>query len=149
VPEYPVRAMLSGVLLFVIGIAIAGSTVITEWRDRDRRDGYATANGTVVDMLPGPANSPPRPVVSFDTPEGERIRFMSLTRSTWRAPKVGDAVRVIYPLGFPQEARIDPRSIRWTRLGIALGAAVVLMLLGGYVAWYARRRDAQLRSAVE
>lgn len=147
--EYPVRATLAGVLLFVIGMAIAGSTLITEWRDRERREGWAAASGTVVDTLPGPAGGSPRPVVSFETPEGERIRFTSLTRSTWRAPKMGDAVPVIYPIGFPQEARIDPRAIRWTRVGIALAAALVLMLLGGYVAWYAQRRDAQLRSAVE
>lgn len=147
--EYPVRATLAGVLLFVIGMAIAGSTLITEWRDRERRDGWTRAHGTVVDMLPGPAGSSPRPVVSFETPEGERIRFTSMTRGTWRTPQMGDAVPVVYPLGFPQEARIDPRSIRRARTAIALGAATVLMLLGGYVAWYARRRDAQLRSAVE
>jgi len=52
----------------------------------------------------------------------------------------------MYPIGLPSEARIDPRSIRWTRFGIALGAALVLMVLGGYVAWYAQRRDAIRRT---
>lgn len=145
-PEYPVRATLAGVLLFVIGIAIAGSTVMTERRARERREAWVEANGTVVDMLPGPANGSPRPVVTFETPEGERIRFTPIGRSSWRAPKVGDAVHVIYPIGLPNEARIDPQSIRWTRFGIALGAALVLMVLGGYVAWYAQRRDAIRRT---
>ena len=140
--EYPVRATLAGVLLFVIGMAIAGSTVISERRERERRSVWAEATGTVVDMLSGPANGSPRPVVSFETPEGERIRFTPIGHSSWRTPKVGDAVPVVYPIGLPNEARIDPRSIRWTRLGIAIGAALALMVLGGYVAWYAQRRDA-------
>lgn len=147
--EYPVRATLAGVLLFVIGLAIAGSTVISERRDRQRRQAWMKAAGTVVDVLPGPADGSPRPVVSFETPEGERIRFTPTTRGAWQAPKVGDAVPVIYPFGMPNEARIDPRAIRWTRFGIAIGAALLLMGLGGYVAWYAQRRDIERRSAVE
>ena len=147
--EYPVRATLAGVLLFVIGMAIAGSTIITEKRDRERREGWVTANGTVVEMLPGPPNAPPRPVVSFDTAEGERVRFTPIGRSTLRTLKVGDAVPVIYPFMLPSQARIDPRSIRWVRIGVALGAALVLMALGGYVARYAQRKDARQRSAVE
>jgi hypothetical protein len=138
--EYPVRATLAGVLLFVVGMAIAGSTVISERRDRELREGWISVNGTVVDMLPAPPNGSPRPVVAFDTAEGERVRFTAIGRSTWRALKIGDAVPVIYPFALPNQARIDPRAIRWTRTGIALGSALVLMVLGGYVAWYARSR---------
>ena len=142
--EYPVRATLAGVLLFVIGMAIAGSTVMTERRERERRQAWVTAPGTVVDVLPGPAGGSPRPVVSFATAEGERIRFTPLTQTWWQTLQVGDAVSVIYPIGLPNQARIDPRAIRWIRTGIAIGAALMLMVLGGYVAWYARRgiRDA-------
>ena len=147
--EYPVRATLAGVLLFVIGLAIAGSTVLTELRDRERRAAWLTADGTVVDTLPAPEGASPRPVVSFGTPEGERIRFTPTARSGWGDLKVGDPVPVIYPFGMPDQARIDPRALRWTRTGIALGAALLLMVLGGYVAWYAQRRDLQRRSAVE
>jgi hypothetical protein len=147
--EYPVRATLAGVLLFVIGLAIAGSTVLTELRDRERRASWITAGGTVVDTLPGPPGGAARPVVSFETPERERIRFTPTTRSGWRDLQVGDPVPVIYPFGMPDQARIDPRAIRWTRTGIAIGAALLLMALGGYVAWYAQRRDLQRRSAVE
>jgi hypothetical protein len=147
--EYPVRATLAGVLLFVIGLAIAGSTIITEVRDREQRGAWLEATGAVVDMLPAPANGAARPVVSFETPEGERIRFTPVGRSTWQALEVGDAVPVIYPIGLPNEARIDPRSIRRARTGIALGAALLLMALGGYVAWYVRRRDVARQTAVE
>src|SRR5688572_16414163 len=140
--EYPVRATLAGVLLFVIGMAIAGSTVISERRQRERRAAWVHTSGTVVDMLAGPPNGPSRPVVMFDTPEGERIRFTPTGRSGWQAPKVGDTVAVLYPFGLPHEARVDPRALRWTRVGIAIGAALVLMVLGGYVAWYAQRREA-------
>lgn len=138
--EYPVRATLAGVLLFVIGMAIAGGTLLSERGDRERRQAWLTAAGTVVDVLPGPAGGSPRPVVSFTTPEGERIRFTPMGRTGWRSPEVGDAIPVIYPVGLPGEARIDPRAVRRLRTGIAAGAALVLMALGGYVAYYARRR---------
>ena len=140
--QSPIRATLAGVLLFIIGLAIAASTIIGEWRDRGVREAWITVNGTVVDMLPGPANGSPRPVVAFDTPDGERIRFTPIGRATWRAPKVGDTVPVLYPFGLPSQARIDPRAFRWVRTGIALAAALVLMAIGGYVARYAQRRDA-------
>jgi len=147
--EYPVRATLAGVLLFVIGLAIAASTVISGLRERERRAAWLKADGSVVDVLPGPAGGSPRPVVSFETPEGERIRFTPSTQGAWQTPKLGEAVAVIYPFGMPNEARIDPRGLRWTRIGIAIGAALLLMALGGYVAWYAQRRDVERRSAVE
>ena len=140
--EYPLRATIAGVLLFVIGLAIAGSTLISERRDRERRQAWISAAGTVVDVLPGPADGSPRPVVSFETPEGERVRFTPMTRGRWPTLDVGDSVSVIYPFGMPNEARIDPRGLRWARTGIALGAALVLIGLGGYVAWYAQRRAA-------
>jgi hypothetical protein len=147
--EYPVRAMLAGLLLFVIGLAIGGSTLISERRDRERRQAWMTAEGTVVDVLPAPADGDRRPVVSFTTPEGERVRFTPIGRSGWGQAAVGDAVPVIYPPGLPGEARIDPRGIRRLRVGIAAGASLLLTLLGGYVAWYAHRRDANRASAVE
>jgi hypothetical protein len=147
--EYPVRAALAGVLLFVIGLAIAASTLITEWRDRQARDAWIAVTGTVVDTLPAPANGSPRPVVSFDTPEGERIRFTPAGRATLRTPQVGETVAVIYPFGLPTQARLDPRSLRWLRTGVALASAVVLMALGGSVSLYARRRARETASAVE
>jgi uncharacterized protein DUF3592 len=147
--EYPVRATLAGLLLFVIGLAIGGSTLISERRDRERRQAWLAATGTVVDVLPGPADGSPRPVVSFTTPEGERVRFTPTGRSGWGRPAVGAAVPVIYPPGLPDQARIDPRGIRRLRLGIAAGASLLLTVLGGYVAWYAGRRDARRASAVE
>src|SRR3954471_21810272 len=115
--EYPVRATLAGVLLFVIGLAIAGGTVMSERRDRERREAWVKADGTVVDVLPGAPGGAPRPVVSFTTAEGERIRFTPIGRTGWRTPAAGAAVHVIYPIGLPEQARIDPRGIRWARTG--------------------------------
>jgi Protein of unknown function (DUF3592) len=147
--ENPVRATLAGLLLFVIGVAIAGSTLVSDLREREQRRAWVKADGTIVDIFPGPPGGTPRPVVSFTTPEGERIRFTSTARSGWRVPAVGDAVPVIYPVGLPTEARIDPIGMRRLRTGIAAAAGLLLMALGGYVAWYARRRYAQRASAVE
>jgi hypothetical protein len=149
VAEYPVRATLAGLLLFVIGVAIAGSTVVSELRERERRRVWLKADGAIVDIFPGPPGGAPRPVVTFTTPEGERIRFTSTARTGWRAPAVGDPVAVIYPIGLPTEARIDPIGLRRLRTAVAAAAGLLLTVLGGYVAWYARRRFARGPSAVE
>ena len=143
--EYPVRATLAGLLLFVIGVAIAGSTLVSELQERERRRAWLKADGMVVDIFPGPPGGAPRPVVSFTTPDGERIRFTSSARTAWRTPAVGDAVPVVYPIGLPTEARIDPVGMRRLRTGVAAVAGLVLTVLGGYVAWYARRRHARGR----
>ena len=48
-------------------------------------------------------------------------------------------VKVLYRVGNPQEAMIDTSSRRWTRNALAGAAALILLGLGGYVAWYASR----------
>jgi hypothetical protein len=47
-------------------------------------------------------------------------------------------VPVIYDPAFPQGARVDTRS-RLTRNALGTGAAIILLGLGGYLAWYASR----------
>ena len=140
--EYPVRATLAGVLLFVIGIAIGGGAYENYRRERDGLMAWVQADGEVVQLLTSPEGTS-RPVVGFKTNTGDRIRFTPTGQGANRSYKTGDRVRVLYPAADPTAARIDRPTVRWARSVYAGVGSVILMALGAYVAWYARQRALQ------
>lgn len=144
--DHPVAAAYAGVLLFIIGVAIGVGALEINKRERDRLQGWLRADGTVVALLAG-ANGT-RPQVAFSAANGERVSF-TLQQSSGRQYVVGQGVPVLYRAEEPGEARLDPRTTRWTRNALAAAAALFLMALGGYVAWYARQWDARHQTAVE
>ena len=144
--DHPVAAAYAGVLLFIIGVAIGVGALEINKRERDRLQGWLRADGTVVALLAG-ANGT-RPQVAFSSASGERVSF-TLLQSSGRQYVIGEEVAVLYRADQPGEARLDPRTTRWTRNALAAGAALILMALGGYVAWYARQWDARHQTAVE
>lgn len=144
--DHPLGAAYAGVFLFIVGVAIGVGTLEINRRERDRLQGWLRADGTVVALLAG-ANGT-RPQVAFSTANGERISF-TLQQSARRQYVIGESLPVLYRAEQPEEARLDPRTARWTRTALAAWASLVLMALGGYVAWYARQWDARRQSAVE
>lgn len=140
--EYPVRATLAGVLLFVIGVAIGGGAYENYRRERDRLLAWVPADGEVVQLLTSPEGKS-RPVVGFRTNTGDRIRFTATGPGATGSHKVGDHVSVLYPAADPAAARIDAPAIRWARSIYAGVGSVILMALGAYLAWYARQRAVQ------
>ena len=144
--DHPIGAAYAGVFLFIIGVAIGVGALEINRRERERLQGWLRADGTVVALLTG-ANGT-RPQVAFSAANGERVSF-TLQQSSGRQYVVGEGVPVLYRAEQPGEARLDPRSTRWTRNALAAGAALILMALGGYVAWYARQWDARHQTAVE
>ena len=138
---YPLRAAFAGVLLFIIGLGIAGGTLQVNWREQDQLRGWDHADGTVVELLRRRTVNGEIlvPLVAFKTASGERVSF-TLGESGADSPYYINApVKVLYHPGHPQDALIDTRSRRWTRNALAGGAALILLALGGYVAWYASR----------
>jgi hypothetical protein len=143
-PAYPLRAAFAGVLLFVLGLGIAGSLLRINQQDQERLQGWSSADGTVIELLKRrtPEGDVTVPLIAFTTPSGDRVSFTSATERRGAAPLYINApIKVLYRLENPQDALIDPSSRRWTRNALAGGAALVLMALGGYVAWYASRWD--------
>ena len=139
---HPLRATLAGILLFVLGLAIGGGAFESYRRERDQLTAWLGADGQVVQLLTLQGGRG-RAVVSYTTAAGDRIRFTAPPdRLTRRAYRVGDTVRVLYPIADPFAARIDSPVLRWARVAYAAAGAVVLMALGAYVAWYARRHVA-------
>jgi hypothetical protein len=139
--EHPVRATLAGILLFVIGLAIGIGAIENFRRERDRLQGWTRAEGEVVQVLQVSGRS--RAVVGFTAAGGDRIRFTDPGGAGRRDYRVGERVPVLYPVVDPSAARLDSPAIRWARSIYAGTGALVLMALGIYIAWYARRRDAE------
>jgi hypothetical protein len=144
--DHPVAAAYAGVLLFIIGVAIGVGALEINRRERDRLEGWLRADGTVVALLAG-ANGT-RPQVAFSAANGERVSF-TLVQPSGRQYVIGERLPVLYRPEQPADARLDSRTTRWTRNALAAGASLILMTLGGYVAWYARQWDARRQTAVE
>ncbi len=142
-PAYPLRAVLAGVLLFAIGLAILGGTYQTYREEQERMRGWLRANGTVIELMKRRTRSGDVmvPLVAFATASGERVSFTADPGGDSSTYYAKTEVGVLYHPGHPQDALIDLRSRRWTRNALAGGAALVLISLGGYVAWYASRWD--------
>jgi hypothetical protein len=132
-----IRAALAGVLLAVIGLAIGIGAFENYRRDRERLHGWTRTNGEVMQLLQ--ASSGTRPIVSYTAEDGTRIRFTALVPrgSSYR---VGERVTVVHPPGDPSAARIDSAFVRLARPVFAAAGSIVLMALGGFVAFYARNR---------
>jgi Protein of unknown function (DUF3592) len=138
---YPLRAALAGVLLFVIGLAIAGGTLEVNWRERDQLRGWLRADGTIVELLKRRTMNGEIlvPLIAFNTASGDRVSF-TLSEPGRDSPYYVNApVKILYHPDHPQDALIDTRTRRWTRNALASGGALILLALGGYVAWYASR----------
>ena len=74
-------------------------------------------------------------LVSFSASDGQHYSFT--VRDT---PLVkGTRVAVIYPSVEPRDARLDPGYRVWLRTAFAAAAALAMIVLGGYAAWYARQ----------
>jgi hypothetical protein len=140
-PAYPLRAAFAGVLLFVIGLGIAGGLLRINRQEQDRLNGWQRVDGTVVELLKRRTldGEVTVPLIAFTTPSGERVSFTGPGDRKGPSLYVDAAIKLLYRPGNPQDVVIDASSRRWTRNALAGGAAVILMVLGGYVAWYASR----------
>lgn len=142
-PAYPLRAAFAGALLFVLGLGIAGGLLRVNQQDQERLSGWGRVDGTVVELLKrrSPEGDITVPLVAFTTASGDRVSFTAAADRKGPPLYVDAPIKVLYRLENPQDALIDPSARRWTRNALAGGAALILMALGGYVAWYASRWD--------
>jgi hypothetical protein len=139
---YPLRAAFAGVLLFVIGLGIASATFQINRQEQERLEGWLRADGTVVELLRRRTMEGEIlvPLVVFKTASGERVSFTGTGPGRDSPYYINAPVKVLYHPGRPQDAQVDPRG-RVTRNAVGAAGALILMALGGYVAWYASRWD--------
>ncbi|SRR5258708_3243171 len=142
-PAHPLKAAFAGILLFVIGLAMAGGVYQVNSQERERLRGWRRADGTVVELLkrPSPEGGALVPLIAFTTAGGERVSFTTNAGAKASPFYVTAPVKVMYHPGHPEDATIDTSSRRWTRNVLAGGAALILLGIGGYVAWYSSRWD--------
>jgi len=141
-PAYPLRAAFAGVLLFVTGLAMAGGVWQVARQESLLLQGWLRADGTVVELLKRRTidGDVQVPLIAFTTSAGDRISFTAPPNRNAAAYVTGP-VKVLYHPDHPQDAVIDSTGRRRLRNGLAGVAALVLICLGGYVAWYASRWD--------
>ena len=135
--EHPFTAAYAGVLLVILGLGMGVYVWELNRRETDQITGWERATATVSTVFGSGANT--RAMVSFKTPSGDRINFTARPAMFFRL-KPGDAVPVIYPPFNPTRAAIDPARARLWRNVLAGVASTILIILGAYVAWYARGR---------
>lgn len=120
--------------MFVAGLVV-GLYTFEEFRNEQDRLAIAVrADGTVTSHLNG------HPIVTFTLPGGDRVSFTGTSASGY--PE-GTKVPVLYRLDQPSNAIIDRPYIRWGRYGLLGGLALVVMIVGAYVAHAARNHDAR------
>jgi len=139
--EHPLGATIAGVVLFAVGLAIAGGVYQINVKERDLRRGWIASEGTVTEVLKRRTIDGDRfsPLVVFQTSSGTRVSFTAAAAEETPSFAIGDKVAVRYPPAFPERAEVDYPQRRLLRNAIAIAAALLLMALGGYVAWYASR----------
>lgn len=132
--ENPVGGVAAGILLFIAGLSV-GVWTFEQWRnEQDRLEAAARARGTVNGEVNG------RPLVSFALPNGDRVSFTA-TADRAEYPD-GREVDVLYLTDLPSDAIIDRPRARWIRTALLGALSLAVTALGAYVAWYARRYDA-------
>jgi Protein of unknown function (DUF3592) len=142
--EHPLTAAYAGVLLVIFGVGLGVYVWELNRREAEQITGWERTDGSVAAVFG--SGSSTRAMVSFKTPTGDRINFTARPAMFYRL-KPGDGVSVIYPPFNPTHAAIDPARARRRRNLIAGIASALLVMLGAYVAWYARGRVLDVRSA--
>ncbi len=139
--EHPLGATVAGVVLFVAGLAIAGTVYQVNAKERELRRGWMSTDGTIVDVLKREQPGGPEfvPLIVFQTPTGARVSFTARLGSQTPQYAISQRIPVRYPPGHPESAEIDRRSQRLIRNIVAGAGALILLALGGSVAWQASR----------
>jgi hypothetical protein len=143
VAGHPLGATIAGLVLFSAGLLIGVGAIEADRKERERRGGTLETEGTVVAQIRQPSGSAVvfAPLVAFSTASGERVTFTARDVDS-TADGIGAKIPVIYHVGNPADARVDRKARRRMGNTIAASAALLLIVFGAYVAWYARRWQA-------
>lgn len=97
------------------------------------------AAGTVVEMRHGGGNSTYRPVVSFQTAQGQAVTFVTSWGTSPPAYRRGDQVTVLYDAAKPDKAEIEGFLSLWLGTLILAGLASIFALLSAILMIVAKR----------
>lgn len=139
--EHPLGATFAGLLLFILGLGIAGGAYLIDSKERELRRGWLRADGTVVQVLKRQTTKGPvfAPLIVFQAASGARVSFTARVANESQQHAIGETIPVVYPPQFPQAAEIDTARRRLLRNIVAVIGALLLISIGGTVAWQASR----------
>jgi hypothetical protein len=130
-----------GCLVVLFGFGVAAYVLYANKTEQTKWENQPTATGTVVELSKRVSAARPgsgimyHPVVEFQAPSGETIRFESSFGSMPAGQRVGQSVQVHYNPDHPQEAEIESPVTRWLGLGIAGFMGLIGACLGfGFIA---------------
>ena len=97
-----------GIIFSLFGL---GATVVSVLIYRSvylKLRNWTTLPGTVIGYMENHNRNPPSytPQVQFTSPEGRLLTFYSAVGSNRKPYRIGDAIKVIYPPGNPDEATL-------------------------------------------
>lgn len=139
--EHPLGATFAGLLLLIIGLGIAGGVYQIDVKERQLRRGWIRAEGTVADVVKRRTadGSVLSPLIVFQTSDGARVSFTARVSNETEPHAIGEKIPVLYPPERPEDAEIDNARQRLIRDVVAGTGALLLLGLGGTVAWQASR----------
>ena len=139
--EHPLGATFAGLLLFIIGLGIAGGVYQIDSKERQLRREWVRAEGTVVQVVKRQTADGPvfAPLIVFQAASGARVSFTAPVSNQSRQHAIGEHISVLYPPQQPEHAEIDYAGQRLIRNLLAAAGALLLLALGGTVAWQASR----------
>lgn len=97
------------------------------------------AAGTVVELRHGGGDSTYRPVVSFQTAQGQAVTFVTSWGTSPPAYSRGDRVTVLYDAAAPEKAEIEGFLSQWLGTLILAGLTAVFGLLSAILMIVAKR----------
>ncbi|WP_306227512.1 DUF3592 domain-containing protein [Bosea beijingensis] len=97
------------------------------------------AAGTVLELRHGGGNSTYRPVVSFQTAQGQAVTFVASWGTSPPAYSRGDRVTVLYDAATPEKAEIEGFLSLWLGTLILAGLTTVFGLLSAILMIVAKR----------
>jgi hypothetical protein len=141
VSEHPLGATFAGLLLFIIGLGIAGGVYQIDSKERELRRGWIRTDGTVVQVLKRQTldGAVFAPLIVFEATSGARVSFTARVGNESQQHAIGEKIPVLYPPQHPEAAEIDTARQRLIRNLLAAGGALLLIAVGGTVAWQASR----------
>ena len=113
-----------------IGIAMFIGAFIAYLNTQRFVDEAVSSQGTVVDLVYSNNSGVYQPVVEFTTQGGAFVEFISSTGSNPASYYRGEVVDVLYPVNFPEMAKIDSFFMVWVWPIVLSGMGAVFFLIG-------------------
>lgn len=128
-----------GCVFGIAAVILATACYFTYSHNRKLLARAERAAGTVIELRHGSDDSTYRPVVSFQTAQGQAVTFVTSWGTSPPAYRRGDRVTVLYDAATPEKAEIEGFLSLWLGTLILAGLATIFGLLSAILMIVAKR----------